>query len=36
MRAPFLERRRELLREWADLLLEGAPDAESLLLGRRR
>jgi integrase len=36
MRAPFLERRRELLAEWADLLLEGAIDATSLLLGPRR
>jgi integrase len=36
LRAPFLERRRELLTEWAHLLLEGAPDAESLLLGPRR
>jgi hypothetical protein len=33
--APFLERRRQLLAEWADLLLEGAVDAETLLLGRR-
>jgi integrase len=36
LRAPFLERRRALLAEWAHLLLEGAVDAESLLLGPRR
>ena len=36
LRAPFLERRRELLAEWAALLLEGAVDAETLLLGPRR
>jgi integrase len=36
MRAPFLERRRALLAEWADLLLEGAVDASTLLLGPRR
>jgi integrase len=36
MRAPFLERRRQLLAEWADLLLEGAIAAPALLLGPRR
>jgi integrase len=36
MRAPFLERRRTLLAKWADLLLEGSPDAPTLLLGPRR
>jgi integrase len=36
LRAPFLERRRQLLAEWADLLLEGAMDAPALLLGSRR
>jgi integrase len=36
MRSNFLERRRELMAEWADLLLEGAPPPEALLLGPRR
>ena len=36
LRAPFLERRREFLAEWANLLLDGAPDAPTLLLGPRR
>jgi integrase len=36
VREVFLERRRELADEWADLILAGAPDADSLLLGRRR
>ena len=33
MRAPFLERRAELLSEWAGLIMAGAKDAETLLLG---
>ena len=36
MRASFLARRRELLTEWADLLLAGMPPAENLILGPRR
>jgi integrase len=36
MRDDFLERRRELMAEWADLLLDGAPPAEALLYGPRR
>jgi hypothetical protein len=36
MRAPFLQRRRELACEWADLILAGGKDAKSLLLGPRR
>jgi integrase len=36
MRTTFLERRRELMEEWAGLILDGAPDAETLLLGKRR
>jgi integrase len=36
MRETFVERRRELAEEWAGLILDGAPDAEALLLGRRR
>jgi integrase len=36
MRSNYLERRRELMAEWANLLLEGAPPAETLLLGLRR
>jgi hypothetical protein len=36
MRAPFLERRRQLLSEWATLRLDGAMDAPALLLGSRR
>jgi integrase len=36
LRAPFLERRRTLMAEWAGLLMEGAVDAQSLLLGPRR
>jgi integrase len=35
MRAPFLERRIELLGEWAGLLMAGAKDGHSLLLGPR-
>lgn len=35
-RARYLDRRRELLQEWADLLLEGMPPAGALLKGRRR
>jgi integrase len=36
LRAPFLERRRQLLAEWADLLLEDAVDPSALLLGSGR
>jgi integrase len=36
VREVFLDRRRELMAEWADLVLAGAPDADELLLGRRR
>ena len=36
MRSNYLERRRELMAEWAELLLEGAPPAETLLYGPRR
>ncbi len=36
LRAPFLERRAELLAEWGGLLMEGAKGAQSLLLGHRR
>jgi integrase len=36
MRETFLERRRELMAEWANLILDGAPDAETLLLGKRK
>lgn len=35
-RAAFMPRRRELAQEWADLLLNGMPAAESLLEGLRR
>lgn len=35
-RAQFMDRRRELAEEWADLLLEGALPAESLLTMARR
>lgn len=35
-RAGYFERRRELLQEWADLLLAGAPAAANLIDGRRR
>jgi integrase len=35
-RTTFLERRRELMAEWADLLLEDAPPPETLLYGPRR
>lgn len=35
-RARHLDRRRELLQEWADLLLEGMPSAGSLVNGRRK
>lgn len=34
-RAVYLRRRREIAQEWADLLLEGMPPAESLLEGPR-
>jgi integrase len=36
VRQTFVERRRELAEEWAGLILDGAPTAEALLLGRRR
>jgi integrase len=36
MRETFVERRRELAEEWASLILADAPDADTLLLGRRR
>jgi len=36
MRAPFLERRRDLMSEWAGLIMQGAADAQTLLLGPRR
>jgi len=36
LRAPFLERRRVLMADWAGLLLEGAVGAEDLVCGRRR
>jgi integrase len=35
-RADYLDRRRELAQEWADLLLEGMPPAVALLGGPRR
>jgi integrase len=35
MRSNYLERRRELMADWADLLLEGAAPAETLLFGPR-
>jgi integrase len=35
MRETFVERRRELAEEWASLILDGAPSADELLLGRR-
>jgi integrase len=35
-RGNYLEHRRRIMVEWADLVLTGAPDAETLLLGRRR
>jgi integrase len=35
-RAAYLNRRREIAQEWADLLLEGAKPAANLLVGRRR
>jgi hypothetical protein len=31
MRAGFMDRRREIAQEWADLLLEGFPPADALL-----
>jgi integrase len=36
MRSNYLERRRELMTEWADLILAGAKPADELLLGPRR
>ncbi len=36
MRAPFLARRRELLAEWAGLLLDGGMAAEEMVMGPRR
>jgi integrase len=36
MRSNYLERRRELMAEWADRLLDGAPPPETLLYGPRR
>jgi integrase len=36
MRSNYLERRRELMAEWADLVLDGAPPPENLLFGPRR
>jgi hypothetical protein len=35
-RAAHLARRRELAQEWADVLLEGAPEAAELVGARRR
>jgi integrase len=35
-RGKYLAHRRELMEEWADLILDGAPDAETLLLGKRK
>src|SRR5690606_11895328 len=35
-RAAYMPRRRELAQEWADLLLDGLPPAETLLTGPRR
>jgi integrase len=35
-RATFMERRRELAQEWADMLCEGLSSAEDLLFGPRR
>lgn len=35
-RAAYMDRRRELTQEWADLLLEGAPPARDLVFGPRR
>jgi hypothetical protein len=35
MRGDYLEQRRPLMAEWADLLLDGAAPAETLLYGRR-
>jgi integrase len=36
LRTSFLDRRRKLMEEWANLILDGAPDAEALLLGQRK
>ena len=36
MRSNYLERRRELMAEWADLLLDGAAPPETLVFGPRR
>jgi len=36
MRSNYLERRRELMIEWADLLLDSMAPAETLLFGPRR
>lgn len=35
-RAAYMKRRRELAQQWADLLMEGLPEPETLLAGRRR
>jgi integrase len=35
-RSKYLDHRRAIMEEWASLILDGAPDAETLLLGRRR
>jgi hypothetical protein len=35
-RAEFLDRRRELAQEWADLILVGARPARDLLVGPRK
>ena len=34
-RASFMERRREIAQEWADLLFEGLPPSSSLIEGQR-
>lgn len=35
-RAQYMTRRRDLVQEWADLLMMGLPDASALLEGPRR
>jgi len=35
-RAAYMPRRRKIAQEWADMLLQGVPSPETLLIGRRR
>jgi integrase len=35
-RSLYLQRRKELAQEWADLIMEGAPSAQELLSGPRK